>query len=119
MVRRWDQLLDWSRMAIGVCNDWVVCPLEKEASHIVQVLAIEDHEDRVEGSFDCAGLFLTLETCHMVMQPLASVLLLQHSGHHAWSTQDTCPSLHECCAEMGRCLAEAFHLSFDDFVQSN
>ena len=80
MVRHWDQLLDSSRRATDACNDWVVCPSVKEASRIVQVLEIEDH---VEGSSDCAGLFLTLETCHMVMQPLGSAWLLQHFVHHA------------------------------------
>jgi len=43
MVHHWDRLLDSSRRAIDVCNDWVVCPLAKEASHIVRVLEIEDH----------------------------------------------------------------------------
>lgn len=80
MVRLRDQLLDSSHRATGVCSDWAVCPLAKEASHNVPVLEIEDH---VGGSSDCAELFLTLETCHMVMQPLASVLLLRHSVHRA------------------------------------
>ena len=102
-VRLQDQLLDSSRMATDVCNDWVVYPLAKEASHIVLVFELEGHGFLVGGSSDCAGLFLILETCHMVIQPLVSVLLPQHSVHRAWSTQDTFPSPHECCAKLGRC----------------
>ena len=43
MVHHWDRLLDSSRRETDACNDWVVCPLAKEASHIVRVLEIEDH----------------------------------------------------------------------------
>ena len=104
MVHHWDQLLDSLRMATGGCNDWVGCPLAKEASHIVLALEIEDHDGvRVGGSSDCAGPFPILETCHMAIQPLANVLLVQHFVHRALSTQDTCPFPHEYLATMDRC----------------